>query len=540
MGLRDRGIEIKTPEQIDADASRRAGRRARPSSCCATRSRPGVTHRRARRARRGRHPRPRRRPRPSWATTASPASICASVNDEVVHGIPGDRVLAEGDVVSIDCGAIVDGWHGDAAITVAGRRGAPTSVTRADAGHRGRRCGAASRRRGSAAGSPTSPTRSRRTSASPGRLRHPRGLHRPRHRHRDAPAARRAQLRPPRPRAQAGARARAGRRADGHPRHPRDRPRSRTTGPWSPSTALGGALRAHLHRSPPTGAWVLTALDGGAVRLGLAASRRVPFGVGAGGSFPMHRHTSRTGLVGRVTAEETSGVTRSRTVAPRRRRWRPIGSGRRRTTPTRPASVVREHRSRSTSRCAVAVRHRRLDVVSGPRYARGVLRRLADGVLPLDRQPVHLHHHHEQVRGAARATSRRAARSASSWRWSSAAIFIAVGAAAINQFSWVFYLFGLFLVCTAITLAREGARRGRSSTTRPRLVRFVRRHFRVSEEWHGTRLFERVSGKRVMTPMFLVILALGMTDLLFALDSIPAIYGLTRSPTWSSPPTSSP
>ncbi|RNM16498.1 type I methionyl aminopeptidase [Nocardioides pocheonensis] len=48
-----------------------------------------------------------------------PASICASVNDEVVHGIPGDRVLAEGDLISIDCGAIVDGWHGDAAITVA-------------------------------------------------------------------------------------------------------------------------------------------------------------------------------------------------------------------------------------------------------------------------------------------------------------------------------------------------------------------------------------------------------------------------------------
>jgi len=45
-------------------------------------------------------------------------SICASVNDEIVHGIPGERVLAEGDLISIDCGAIVDGWHGDAAITV--------------------------------------------------------------------------------------------------------------------------------------------------------------------------------------------------------------------------------------------------------------------------------------------------------------------------------------------------------------------------------------------------------------------------------------
>jgi methionyl aminopeptidase len=48
-----------------------------------------------------------------------PGTICASVNDEVVHGIPGGRVLATGDIISIDCGAIVDGWHGDAAITVA-------------------------------------------------------------------------------------------------------------------------------------------------------------------------------------------------------------------------------------------------------------------------------------------------------------------------------------------------------------------------------------------------------------------------------------
>ena len=48
-----------------------------------------------------------------------PATICASVNDEVVHGIPGERVLRDGDVISIDCGAIVDGWHGDAAVTVA-------------------------------------------------------------------------------------------------------------------------------------------------------------------------------------------------------------------------------------------------------------------------------------------------------------------------------------------------------------------------------------------------------------------------------------
>jgi methionyl aminopeptidase len=61
-----------------------------------------------------------------------PGTICASVNDEVVHGIPGDRALAGGDVISIDCGAIVDGWHGDAAITVAvgGLESVPDDVRR--------------------------------------------------------------------------------------------------------------------------------------------------------------------------------------------------------------------------------------------------------------------------------------------------------------------------------------------------------------------------------------------------------------------------
>ncbi len=108
-------------------------------------------------------------------------------------------------------------------------------------------------------------------------------------------------------------------------------------------------------------------------------------------------------------------------------------------------------------------------------------------------------------------------------------IFIGLGAAAINQFSWVFYLFGLFLVWTAISLAREGHDEDQQYDE-PALVRFVRRHFRVSEEWHGAKLFERINGQRVMTPMFMVILALGMTDLLFALDSIPAIYGLTQEP----------
>jgi tellurite resistance protein TerC len=108
-------------------------------------------------------------------------------------------------------------------------------------------------------------------------------------------------------------------------------------------------------------------------------------------------------------------------------------------------------------------------------------------------------------------------------------IFIAVGAAAINEFSWVFYLFGAFLVLTAVNLAREGAEE-EQGYDEPRLVRWVRRHLAVAQEWNGVKFFTTEKGKRLATPMFMVVLTLGMTDLLFALDSIPAIYGLTQEP----------
>ncbi len=106
-------------------------------------------------------------------------------------------------------------------------------------------------------------------------------------------------------------------------------------------------------------------------------------------------------------------------------------------------------------------------------------------------------------------------------------IFIAVGAAAISEFSWVFYLFGLFLVVTAVNLAREGGE-DEGGYDEPRLVRFARRRLRLSEEWNGAKLSVHRDGVRHFTPMFIVVLTLGMTDLLFALDSIPAIYGLTK------------
>jgi tellurite resistance protein TerC len=108
-------------------------------------------------------------------------------------------------------------------------------------------------------------------------------------------------------------------------------------------------------------------------------------------------------------------------------------------------------------------------------------------------------------------------------------VFIAVGAAAISQFSWVFYLFGLFLVITAVNLARESGD-DEGGYDEPRLVRWARRHLRVSDDWNGARLSVRQGNTRFFTPMFIVILTLGMTDLLFALDSIPAIYGLTKEP----------
>lgn len=117
MGLLDRGVEIKTPEQVLG--MRKAGLVVgRTLELLRASVRPGITTLELDSIAEDSI-------RSAGATPSFlgyhgfPGSICASVNDEVVHGIPGDRVLAEGDLVSLDCGAIVDGWHGDAAITVA-------------------------------------------------------------------------------------------------------------------------------------------------------------------------------------------------------------------------------------------------------------------------------------------------------------------------------------------------------------------------------------------------------------------------------------
>jgi tellurite resistance protein TerC len=106
-------------------------------------------------------------------------------------------------------------------------------------------------------------------------------------------------------------------------------------------------------------------------------------------------------------------------------------------------------------------------------------------------------------------------------------IFIALGAAAIQRFTWTFYVFGAFLVYTALRLARGATHSAHSENA---LVRFARKHMSVTDSWHGRKLVVKEGSRRSITPMALVVLALGATDLVFALDSIPAIYGLTAEP----------
>ncbi|GAA13431.1 MULTISPECIES: TerC family protein [Gordonia] len=111
------------------------------------------------------------------------------------------------------------------------------------------------------------------------------------------------------------------------------------------------------------------------------------------------------------------------------------------------------------------------------------------------------------------------------------AVFIAVGAAAINAYSWVFYLFGAFLIFTAVKLLRESDDPVEHEEQREtRLERFVKRFLRTHDSYDRDKLFTRVNGKRLATPMLMVLIVIGFTDLLFALDSIPAIYGLTSEP----------
>ena len=107
-------------------------------------------------------------------------------------------------------------------------------------------------------------------------------------------------------------------------------------------------------------------------------------------------------------------------------------------------------------------------------------------------------------------------------------ILIGLGGAALHRFGWVEYLFGAFLLYTAVRMARHsGDRRGSGEGSALRLARLV---MPVASRGEGARLTTRVHGRWHATPLLVLVVAIGVTDVLFALDSIPAIFGLTRDP----------
>jgi tellurite resistance protein TerC len=107
-------------------------------------------------------------------------------------------------------------------------------------------------------------------------------------------------------------------------------------------------------------------------------------------------------------------------------------------------------------------------------------------------------------------------------------LFILAGAAVIERFVWVFYLFGIFLIYTAINLVRH--RDEEDEYEENAFIRRMRKVLPMTPDYQGSKVRVVEGGKKLWTPMIVVFLALGTTDLLFALDSIPAIFGLTREP----------
>ncbi len=112
------------------------------------------------------------------------------------------------------------------------------------------------------------------------------------------------------------------------------------------------------------------------------------------------------------------------------------------------------------------------------------------------------------------------------------AVFIALGAAVISAGSWAFLLFGAILLVTAVKVLRDAASGHQQEVDidSMRSVRLLRRLMPVTKEYHGTKLMIRQAGRRVLTPMALVVVAVFMTDIVFAVDSVPAVYGVTDDP----------
>jgi tellurite resistance protein TerC len=107
-------------------------------------------------------------------------------------------------------------------------------------------------------------------------------------------------------------------------------------------------------------------------------------------------------------------------------------------------------------------------------------------------------------------------------------VFILVGAAAIENFSWVFYLFGAILIYTAWVQARSGGHGGDEDFQENAVLRVARKVLPTTEEYHSDRMTVRLDGKRFITPLAIALIAIGTADIIFAVDSIPAIFGLTQ------------
>jgi tellurite resistance protein TerC len=107
-------------------------------------------------------------------------------------------------------------------------------------------------------------------------------------------------------------------------------------------------------------------------------------------------------------------------------------------------------------------------------------------------------------------------------------VFIIIGAAAIENFSWVFYLFGAILIYTAWVQARSGGHSSDEDYQENAILRLSRKIFPTTEEYHSDKLSVRIQGKRYITPLAIALIAIGSADIIFAVDSIPAIFGLTQ------------
>jgi tellurite resistance protein TerC len=107
-------------------------------------------------------------------------------------------------------------------------------------------------------------------------------------------------------------------------------------------------------------------------------------------------------------------------------------------------------------------------------------------------------------------------------------ILIFAGLALVNAVQWVIYLFGLVVILSGVRLLTRGEKP--PELEHNRLLRFLRRHVPMTQQYHGRHFFVRTDGKLFATPLFAVILLIESTDLLFALDSIPAVFGISRDP----------